>query len=70
MVCFTYYLLGGLKGKADLDEDGLISVSEIFTHLSRTVPQASKFNQHPVKKGVTEWELMIDRAKRFFLILT
>lgn len=60
---FTYYLLEGLKGKADLDEDGLISVSEIFSYLSRTVPKASGFDQHPVKKGVTEGELMIGKVK-------
>ena len=60
---FSYYMLEGLKGKADQDEDGIITVSELFSYISRKVPQASAQDQHPVKKGETEGELVIGRIK-------
>ena len=36
---FTYYLLDGLKGKADLDADGIITVDEAYTYVSKKVPE-------------------------------
>lgn len=38
---FSYYLLRGLKGEADYDADGIITVNELFSFLSREVPAAS-----------------------------
>jgi uncharacterized caspase-like protein len=60
---FSYYLLEGLKGKADRDSDGIITVGELFSFLSRKVPEASGQDQHPVRKGETEGELVIGRVK-------
>jgi hypothetical protein len=60
---FSYFLLQGLKGKADHDADGIITVSELFSYLSRQVPKASDQDQHPVRKGETEGELVIGRTK-------
>jgi len=60
---FSYYMLEGLKGSADQDGDGIITVSELFSYISRTVPEASAQDQHPVKKGETEGELVIGRVK-------
>jgi hypothetical protein len=60
---FSYYLLEGLKGQADQDSDGIITVSELFSYISRKVPEASAQDQHPVKKGETEGELVIGRVK-------
>jgi hypothetical protein len=60
---FSYYMLEGLKGRADQDGDGIITVSELFSYISRKVPQASAQDQHPVKKGETEGELVIGRTK-------
>jgi hypothetical protein len=60
---FSYYMLEGLKGRADQDGDGIITVSELFSYISRKVPQASGQDQHPVKKGETEGELVIGRVK-------
>jgi uncharacterized caspase-like protein len=59
---FSYYLLEGLKGKADHDTDGIITVSELFSFLSREVPNATGQDQHPVRKGETEGELVIGRV--------
>ena len=60
---FSYYMLEGLKGRADQDGDAIITVSELFSYISRKVPQASAQDQHPVKKGETEGELVIGRVK-------
>ncbi len=60
---FTYYLLQGLKGKADRDGDGLITVGEVFSYVSRHVPDATGQDQHPVKKGESEGEIIIGRIK-------
>ena len=60
---FTYYLLKGLEGQADFDGDGIITVSELFGFLSKKVPEASGQDQHPVRKGVTEGELVIGLIK-------
>lgn len=60
---FSYYLLEGLRGKADQDGDGIITVDELFAFLSRTVPGASGQDQHPVKKGEMEGELVIGRSQ-------
>jgi len=60
---FSYYLLKGLKGEADFDGDGIITVSELFGFLSKKVPEASGQDQHPVRKGETEGELVIGRVK-------
>lgn len=59
---FTYFLLEGLNGPADFDNDGLISVDEIFAYLSRKVPEASGQDQHPVKKGTSEGLLVLGQV--------
>jgi hypothetical protein len=48
---------------SNLDGDGIITVSELFSYISRKVPAASAQDQHPVKKGETEGELVIGRTK-------
>ena len=56
---FTYYLLEGLKGKADFDRDGIITVDEAYTYVSSNVPEATGQAQHPVKKGSVEGQLIM-----------
>jgi hypothetical protein len=56
---FTYHLLEGLKGPADADRDGLITVDEAYGYVSRRVPDATGQEQHPVKKGAVEGRLII-----------
>jgi uncharacterized caspase-like protein len=60
---FTYYLLKGLKGAADVDGDGFIDVNEISSYLNREVPEATGQRQHPVKKGETEGQVVIGRVR-------
>lgn len=39
---FTYYLLRGLKGDADRNADGEVTLGELTAYLERTVPAAAK----------------------------
>lgn len=56
---FTYFLLEGLRGKADTDRDGLITVDEAYRYVSKHVPQATGQEQNPVKKGTVRGRLIL-----------
>ncbi len=51
---FSYYLIQGLRGAADLDRDGVVTVQELYQYLEEQVARQSRAvggNQHPVMKG-------------------
>jgi hypothetical protein len=57
---FTYYLVQGLRGAADLDRDGIVSLQELYQYLEQEVSRKSRSvggNQHPVIKGEMEGPL-------------
>jgi uncharacterized caspase-like protein len=56
---FTYYLLEGLRGAADTDRDGTVTVDEAYRYVSEKVPRATGQEQHPVKKGTVEGSLVL-----------
>jgi len=56
---FTYFLLKGLRGKADTDKDGVVTVDEAYSYVSKNVPQATGQEQHPIKKGIVEGRLIL-----------
>ncbi len=56
---FTYYLVEGLSGKADMDRDGLVTVDEAYRYVSEKVTQATGQEQHPVKKGAVEGQMVL-----------
>ncbi|BCA53225.1 hypothetical protein W02_03650 [Nitrospira sp. KM1] len=60
---FTYYLLEGLRGKADSDKDGIITVDEAYGYVSKRVPEVTGQNQHPVKKGEVEGQLVLGQVR-------
>jgi TolB-like protein len=47
---FTYAVLKGLQGAADSDGDGLLSVSDLFSYVARSVPRLTEGRQHPYHK--------------------
>jgi uncharacterized caspase-like protein len=59
---FTHYLLEGLRGAADVDRDGLITVDEAYNYVARKVPEATGQNQHPLKRGEVEGQLILGRS--------
>ena len=48
---FTYFLLEGLKGKADKDHDGVVRAAEVIEYLSSVVPEQTQALQHPQAAG-------------------
>jgi uncharacterized caspase-like protein len=60
---FTYYLLEGLRGKADVDGDHIITIDEIYNYVSQKVPAATSQNQHPVKRGEVEGQLVVGQVR-------
>jgi hypothetical protein len=57
---FTYYLIQGLKGAADLNRDGIVTLQELYGYVEQQVSAKSRAvggNQHPVMKGVLEGAL-------------
>lgn len=48
---FTYYLIGGLKGDADVDRNGLVTIRELFLHVSSRVREYTAGAQTPVLTG-------------------
>jgi uncharacterized caspase-like protein len=54
---FTYFLVRGLNGAADLNRDGIVTLQELYEYVEQQVTQKSRAvggNQHPVMKGEME----------------
>lgn len=47
---FTYAVLEALRGAADTDGDGILTVSELFGYVARRVPVLTGGQQHPYHK--------------------
>ena len=60
---FTYYLLEGLKGKADTDGDQLISLGEMIDYTSEKVRRATRNKQHPDISGTFDRNMPIAGAR-------
>ncbi len=58
---FTYYTLLGLKGKADVNDDGWITTTELYNYVKTKVSDATNNIQIPVLRP--EKEIRIGRAK-------
>ena len=48
---FTTYVSMGLRGKADVNRDRIVTAKELFDYVSREVKRASNNQQHPVMWG-------------------
>ncbi|HEX2500111.1 MAG TPA: caspase family protein [Methylomirabilota bacterium] len=62
---FTYYLVRGLSGAADLDRDGIVVLQELYQYLEYQVAREARGaggNQHPVLKGELEGPLPLVRV--------
>ncbi len=54
---FTWFLLEGLKGKADRDRDNFVRAGELLDYISQVVPQVTKSLQHPRAAGDIDAQL-------------
>jgi uncharacterized caspase-like protein len=64
---FTYYLVNGLKGAADSNRDGIVSLQELYEYVEQQVSRKSRSvggNQHPVMKGELEGSLPLVKVAK------
>ena len=64
---FTYYLVQGLKGAADGNRDGIVSLQELYEYVEQQVTTKSRSvggNQHPVMKGELEGALPLVKVAK------
>ena len=63
---FTYYLAEGLKGKADFNKDGVVTVDELYSYVYEQVTKKARQlggRQHPLKKGTIVGEIPLTRCE-------
>jgi hypothetical protein len=61
-----FSLVRGLKGAADLNRDGIVSLQELYEYVEQQVTSKSRAvggNQHPVMKGKLEGVLPLVKVK-------
>jgi uncharacterized caspase-like protein len=58
---FSYYLLEGLKGAADFDRNGSVSVGEVTVYVSQQVRRATRNAQNPIVAGRFDPSLVIGK---------
>ncbi|MEP0924371.1 SUMF1/EgtB/PvdO family nonheme iron enzyme [Leptolyngbya sp. ST-U4] len=45
---FTHYLLEGMRGAADIDQNGIVTIGELFEYVRDNVKRATEYRQHPL----------------------
>ena len=60
---FTYYLLKGLQGEADQNQDGFVSLNELARFIRRAVVEATNGAQHPQVYGNYDGGLTVGMVK-------
>lgn len=63
---FTYYVLEGLKGKADRNNDGMVTVSELYEYVEDQVDRTARREggrQRPLMKGEIEGTLPLAKTR-------
>jgi hypothetical protein len=56
---FTHFLLDGLRGAGDLDANGIVTVTELFDHVSNQVRGATSGRQNPQLRGLGDIPLAV-----------
>jgi hypothetical protein len=52
---FTHFLINGLNGKADENNDKVVTLGEVTAFVSENVRRATKSAQHPISAGFFDW---------------
>ena len=63
---FTFYALEGLKGPADANKDGLITLAELHTYLSGKVAEETEMEgnaQHPQLIGADPNDVILNSGQ-------
>jgi len=57
---FTYHLLDALSGKADYDNDGYVSLSEVYKYLQNNVPDSARKLSHSIQEPLLAGDITKD----------
>jgi len=62
---FTYYFLQGLRGRADTNNDGQITVKELEKHISKNVPEQARilYNREQTPEVMGDKEAVLVKYK-------
>ena len=60
---FTYYLLKALKGEADLNDNGIVTITEAFNYVNNKVRRSTNSQQHPNIQGEFDHNLPLSVIK-------
>ncbi|MBI2880912.1 MAG: caspase family protein [Candidatus Tectomicrobia bacterium] len=60
---FTHFLLKALRGEADADKNGYVTLPEAFEYVSREVSRATGQKQRPMLKGEISGEIVLGRSR-------
>lgn len=60
---FTYFVLKGLAGAADADNNGVVDINELIQYVVNQVPQATENKQHPREFGTFDNLTLSDLKK-------
>lgn len=61
---FTHYLIEGLKGSADKDRDGLVTINELYEYIYENVSQHARRvggSMNPICKGSVKGKIFLSR---------
>ena len=62
---FTYFLLEGLRGRADDNRDGDVTVDEIYEYAFQEVRKATRGEQNPTRKAPAQvGQILIGRTAK------
>lgn len=61
---FTHFLLEGLRGEGDLDQNGIVTFTELFDHVSTNVRGATNGRQNPQRSGLGDIPLAVVDGSR------
>ena len=56
---FTYFLLEALKGRGDINGDGIVTFSEVYEYVSGSVVEATEGRQNPQRTGLGDIPLAV-----------
>lgn len=56
---FSHYLIKGLKGSADYNHNGLVTISELYNYVNQEVKDYTFYNQNPTISGNFDKEMPV-----------
>ncbi len=61
---FSHYLLRGMKGEADYNGNGIVSLKELYDYIDTEVKSYTQFRQSPVIKGDYDEEMPVSVIRK------